>query len=169
MRQRRSFAPSRPGHRHARGVEHKAAFMAKTDRTAARAAPKRDRYLELIQRHPLRPIRTDEELDRAISMVNELIDLPARDADEADYLDVLSDLVEKYEAEAHPIPPASDADVLRYLIEAREITQAKLAADTGVAESTISEVLAGKRGLNRRHIAALARYFAVSPAVFISE
>ena len=37
---------------------------------------------------------------------------------------------------------------------------------TGIAESTISEVLSGKRKLNRTQIGKLARYFHVSPAVF---
>lgn len=128
-----------------------------------------DRYLELVQRFPLRPIRSDEELERAIFMVNELIDRDERDADEEDYLDVLSDLVEKYETEQHPIPPASDADMLRYLIESWGVTQAKVAADTGIPESTISEILSGKRGLSRTNIGVLARHFHVSPATFRFE
>jgi antitoxin component HigA of HigAB toxin-antitoxin module len=43
-----------------------------------------------------------------------------------------------------------------------------LSTDTGIAGSTISAILSGKRGLTRGHIATLARYFKVSPAVFIS-
>ena len=128
-----------------------------------------DRYQELIRRFPLRPIRTDEELRVAVAMIDSLIDQPELDADEEDYLGVLSTLVESYEDEHHPLPAISDADMLRHLIESREVTQARVSAGTGIAESTISEILAGRRGLNRNHIAALARYFKVSPAVFISE
>src|SRR4051794_38557288 len=127
------------------------------------------RYHELIGRFPLRPIRSDAELDLAIETVNSLVDLEELDPDESDYLDVLSELVHKYESEHHPIPPVSDADVLRHLIEARESTQSRVAAETGISESTVSEVLAGKRKLNRRHIEALSRHFRVSPAVFLSE
>jgi HTH-type transcriptional regulator / antitoxin HigA len=127
-----------------------------------------DRYLALIHKFPLRPIRTDEELDDAIATVSTLLDRDDLAADEQDYLDVLGDLVEKYESEHHPMPPVSDAEVLRHLIEARDETQAKVAAGAGIAESTISDVLAGRRGLNRRHITALSRYFAVSPAVFLT-
>ena len=58
--------------------------------------------------------------------------------------------------------------MLRHLIEARKTTQARVAAEAGIAESTISAVLAGKRGLSRKHIEALARHFKVNPAVFIS-
>lgn len=126
------------------------------------------RYHELIDRFPLRPILTDAELDLAIATVNSLLAREELDQDESDYLDVLSDLVHKYESQHHPIPPVSDADMLRHLIEARETTQARVAAETGISESTVSEVLAGKRKLNRRHIEALSRHFHVSPAVFIS-
>jgi HTH-type transcriptional regulator / antitoxin HigA len=135
---------------------------------AARDAAATDRYLELIRRFPLRPLRSDADLDGAIAVVNSLIDQQERSRDEEDYLEVLSDLVEKYETEHHPMPPVSDADMLRHLIEARETTQSAVAAETGIAVSTISEILAGKRGLNRRHIEALSRYFHVEPTVFLS-
>jgi HTH-type transcriptional regulator/antitoxin HigA len=127
------------------------------------------RYLELIRRFPLRPLTSEAELDQAIEIVDELIDQGNRSHDENDYLDVLSDLVEKYETEHHPMPPVSDADMLRFLIENRETTQSKVAEETGIAVSTISEILAGKRGLNRRHIERLATYFHVNPSVFISS
>ena len=55
---------------------------------------------------------------------------------EQDYLDVLSDQIEAYEAEAVPIRPVGDADMLRFLIESRGATQAAVAAEAGIAEST---------------------------------
>jgi HTH-type transcriptional regulator/antitoxin HigA len=127
-----------------------------------------ERYLELVRQVPLRPIHSEAELDRAIAMIDALLDQTERNADEEDYLDVLSDLVEKYEDEHDPMPPASGSEMLRFLIESEGTTQAKVAAEARIAESTLSEVLAGKRELNRKHIEALARYFQVSPAVFMS-
>jgi len=134
------------------------------------ADPENNGYWVLIQPHPLRPIRSDEELDRAIAMIDSLLDRPQLDRDEDDYLDVLSDLVEKYESDRHPLPPVSDAEMLRFLMtDAQGVTQARLAADTGIPESTISEVLSGKRRLSRRNIGILARYFHVSPSAFSFE
>ena len=135
---------------------------------ATRTTPSVDRYLDLVRTLPLRPIRDEAGLDRAIAMVDSLIDREDLDPGEQDYLDVLSDLVEKYEAEHHRPPAVSEAEMLRHLIEARDVTQARVAGETGIAESTISAILAGKRRLSRNHVAALARYFKVSPAVFIS-
>ena len=128
-----------------------------------------DRYLNLVRQFPLRPLRTDADLDAAVAVVDALIDLPKLTTAEQDYLDVLSDLVEAYENEAVPMRPVGDADLLRFLIQQKSITQVEAADGCGMAESTISEVLAGKRKLNRSQIAKLARYFHVEPGVFLSE
>lgn len=136
---------------------------------AARTGRGKDRYFALVRQFPLRPIRSEAELDRAIEMINSLIDRDSLDSDEDDYLDVLSDLVHRYESEEYPMPPVPDKDMLTHLIEAKQVTQAQVASATGIAESTISEVLSGKRGLNRHHIGLLSRYFNVSPAVFAFE
>ena len=128
-----------------------------------------DRYLDLVRQFPLRPLRTDADLDAAVAVIDTLIDRPELMAPEQDYLDVLSDLVEAYEAETVPMRPVGDADLLRFLIEKRSVTQAETAAGAGIAESTISEVLARKRKLNRTQIAKLARYFHVEPSAFLSE
>ena len=130
-----------------------------------RAAPP-DSYLSLIHRFPLRAIRNDRELDEAIALVNELLDWPKLDEGETDYLDVLGDLVEAYEESAHPIEPASDAAMLESLLTDRGQTQLQVAAATGIANSTLSNVLHGKRQLTRDHIRRLAKHFNVDPGVF---
>jgi HTH-type transcriptional regulator / antitoxin HigA len=65
-----------------------------------------------------------------------------------------------------PGQPASDAEVLAFLIQAKGVSQADVAQATRIAESTISEVLAGKRNLNRTHIGRLTHYFHVGPMAF---
>jgi len=132
-------------------------------------AKKKDTYMELICRVPLRPLRSDAQLLRAIAMVDSLIDRDKLDQDEQDYLDVLGDLVERYESTEHPIAPVSDADMLRHLIEAKGVLQSDVARATGIAESTICSVIAGKRTLSRTHIGKLSRYFHVEPGVFRFE
>jgi HTH-type transcriptional regulator/antitoxin HigA len=128
-----------------------------------------DAYFELVRRFPLRVVRDDKELDRAVKMVDELIDRDDLDSGEQDYLDALSTFVEKYEAERFPTPVVGGARMLRHLMEARGISQAELARDTEIAESTISQVLSGKRHLSRGHIGKLARYFAVDQGVFVGD
>ena len=130
---------------------------------------KGDKYIELVHAFALRPIRSGAELDSAIAMIDSLIARDDLDSGEEDYLDVLSDLVHKYEAEHEPIAPVSDADMVRFLLESNDMTQAELAERSEIAESTVSEVVAGKRKLSRRHIAAFSRVFRVSPSIFFPE
>jgi HTH-type transcriptional regulator/antitoxin HigA len=142
--------------------------MAKRSKPPAKV-DKGDKYIELVHAFPLRPIRSDAELDGAIAMIDSLITRDDLESGEEDYLDVLSDLVHKYETEHDPIAPVSDADMVRFLLESNGMTQAELAERSEIAESTISEVLAGKRKLSRRHIAAVSRVFRVSPSLFFPE
>ncbi len=92
-----------------------------------------DAYLELIRKFPLRPIRSEEELDLAISMLDELVDKPKLTKAEDDYLDVLSDLVEQYETVHHPISPLPDSEILQFLIEMKDVSQTEVAKATGIA------------------------------------
>jgi HTH-type transcriptional regulator/antitoxin HigA len=124
-------------------------------------------YFDLVRGFPLRPIRSDAELDDAIEILDRLVELDAPDRGQLDYLEVLADLVAKYEAERHPIPPPEDVDMLRHLAESRGVTGKALADATGVPRSTVSAVLNGKRKLTRGHVEAFAAFFKVSPAVFL--
>src|SRR5260370_6479594 len=82
-----------------------------------------DRYLALIRRFPLRPLRTEADLDAAVAVLDELIDGAALTAPEQDYLDVLSDLVETYETEMIPMRPFGDAELLSFMIVHTSVTQ----------------------------------------------
>ena len=64
------------------------------------------------------------------------------------------------------MPPVSESTMLRHLIEARGITQSKLAADTKILMLTISAVLNDKRRLMRRQFAVVSKYFGVPQSVF---
>ena len=126
-----------------------------------------DTYLTLIRTCPLRPLRSETDLDEAMAILDVLVVKDALSTAEADYLAVLSDLVEQYEAAAHPIPPASDAALLQHLLEAQEVTPVAVARATGIDAATLAAVLAGTHHLTREHIGTLARYFQVSPSVFV--
>lgn len=125
----------------------------------------RDSYLELILAFPLSSIRSDEHLNEAQKVMDGLLAKGERDDGAETYLDALSDLVGVYEDEHHAIEPASDADMLRHLLEAKGVTQAQLSQEAGIAKSTISEVLAGKKPFSRQMIRKLAEYFKVDVSV----
>ena len=124
-------------------------------------------YLALIQRFPLRPLRTDAELDAASEMVDELTDRDNLSPAESDYLDVLGDLVEKYEDVYVEMPHVSDGAMLRSLMDEKGVRQADVARGTGISKTVLSLVLNGKRDLTREHIGTLSKYFGVNPSSFL--
>lgn len=128
--------------------------------------PDLETYLNLVIEFPLIPIRDDDHLARAAAMLDRLLQQDL-DRGQQDYLEVLTDLVEKYEEEHVPIPDASESDVLRELLRSHGLSQNALKARTGIAQSTISAVLNGERSLTREQVITLAGFFGVSPSVFM--
>jgi HTH-type transcriptional regulator/antitoxin HigA len=121
----------------------------------------RDAYLELVKTFPLTSIRSEDDLEAAQKVMDRLLAEARLSSGEAMYLDALSDLVAAYEDEHYPIEPASDAEILSHLMEAKGITQTELHRNTKIAKSTISEVLAGKKLFSRQMIRTLADYFGI--------
>jgi len=115
----------------------------------------------------LRPIRNEEEYDRTVSLMNYLLD---RIGDQEDHilsglLDLVSELVADYDTSHHAIEASEPKEVLRYLIEVRGLKQGDLAQI--VPQSNLSAILAGKRKISATLAGKLAKYFKVSPAVFV--
>jgi HTH-type transcriptional regulator/antitoxin HigA len=128
------------------------------------------RYLKLIRRFPLRPLRSSDDLERATAVSLELDTRRAGlTADERDYHQVLVTLILQYEEENHPIPDVSGPAMLRCLIENRGLTQAAAARGSKIGESALSEILAGRRPMGRKTVEALARYFKVDPGLFLTR
>jgi HTH-type transcriptional regulator/antitoxin HigA len=81
------------------------------------------------------------------------------------YLNVLTPFVQEYEKKEFPIGPVSAEDILRFLMEQNDLAQADLAKDLG-GQSVVSDILRGKRKLNRDHIERLSKRFHINPATF---
>ncbi|HXP97191.1 MAG TPA: hypothetical protein VN809_10795, partial [Telmatospirillum sp.] len=83
-----------------------------------------------------------------------------------DLLDLVTTLVEAYEAEHIEIPDAPPAEVLTVLMRDHGLTQNDLRVEFG-AQSVVSAILNGKRKITAAQAKALGRRFSVSPAVFL--
>ena len=116
---------------------------------------------------PWLSLRNEDDYDLAVARLNRLLDEVGTDEEHPLYslLDTLGTLVHDYEEQHHPMPQASGADVLRFLMEEHGLTQANL-PEIG-SQGVVSDILRGKRELNVRQIRALSERFHVSPAVFI--
>ncbi len=129
----------------------------------------RDDYLHLILEFPLTSLKSEKQFNEAQKVIDRLLVKGKLSSGEEMYLDALSDLVAAYEDVHYPIEPASDAAMLRHLMEAKGITQADLHRDTQLAKSTISEVLAGKKPFSRQIIRKLAKYFKVDVSMLAAN
>jgi len=78
---------------------------------------------------------------------------------------LLTVLIEEYENKHHSVPTAGPLDIVRHLMEVHGLRQKDL-VDVFGAESTVSDVLNGKRDITKEQIRRLSNRFHVSPAVF---
>jgi len=127
------------------------------------------RYGALLARARPKVIRTDEEFDRSVAMLEKL-DRRVESgeilsAEERELQALLACLIQEYD-EKIELPEASGLEVLRYLMEHSSLTQADLLPVFG-SRSVASAVLNGKRELSKAHIRGLAKFFDLSPAAFI--
>jgi HTH-type transcriptional regulator/antitoxin HigA len=112
-----------------------------------------------------RVVTSDAQNERYIAALLELEKKDRLSAREKDFAELLTVLIEAYEDEHYPVRSARPVEVLVELMEANNLKQKDLAPLLG-SESVVSEVLRGKRELNKHHIERLSKRFQVSPAVF---
>jgi HTH-type transcriptional regulator / antitoxin HigA len=119
---------------------------------------------------PLAPLLsvpyTEEDYNNRVELLNSLLDEVGENENHplASLLDTVGTLVSHYEQQHYPLPEASPQEVLAYLLEEHQLTQSQL-PELG-SQGVVSEILRGKRQLNKRQIQALAKRFGVSPEVF---
>ena len=131
----------------------------------------RDSYFELVRAFPLRPIRSEQQLDRAVAVLLKLsTSKPERklDSGERDYLEALTLLVQRFEQSRRgsALPKLTPLDRLKFLMEQRSMTVNDLGRVIG-SQPNASLVLHGKRAMSKSQILKLAGHFAVSPALFM--
>ncbi len=113
-----------------------------------------------------RLIRTDAELEHYTDALFPLTAKEEPTTTEVEAIELLTMLVERYEAERFPPPEADPVEVLRFLMERDNLTQRDLAPEIG-SEPLVSLILTRKRNLTLRHIFALAQRFGVPASVFL--
>lgn len=115
----------------------------------------------------LRPIHSEADFERMVAMMNSLLDDAGDNEDHplSSLLDLVSDLVSRYEQVHHAIEPALPKDTLRFLMEARGLKQEDLSSI--VPQSNLSAILAGKRKISATLAGKLGKFFGISAAVFV--
>jgi HTH-type transcriptional regulator / antitoxin HigA len=131
-------------------------------------------YQKLCAELPLRALESKEDHNRAMEILTGLqkavLEMGEGKVSKGvfQYLETLGILIEAYEKKQFPNERVSGTEMLAFLKEQNGLSQEDLAEDLG-SQGVVSEILSGKRQLNKKQIAALARRFHVSPAVFFED
>ena len=123
-------------------------------------------YAVLLQKIAPKVIRTEQENEAYTEILYEL-DRRSKNltAAEKELSELLTLLIENFEETRYRLPRAKPLEALRFLMDQHHLKQKDLVKVFGTA-SIVSEVLSGKRELNKEHIKRLSRRFHVSPELF---
>jgi HTH-type transcriptional regulator/antitoxin HigA len=122
-------------------------------------------YGKLLAKALPRVIQSEEENDRCTEMLFALEQKRTLTAEERDLADLLTLLIENFEEKHYQLPRASPLEAISFLMDQHGLKQKDL-TDVFGTPSIVSEVLSGKRDLNKEHIGRLSARFHVSPELF---
>jgi HTH-type transcriptional regulator/antitoxin HigA len=113
------------------------------------------------------PITSEAGYERGLAFVEQVFDGGLAEGPLSGLLSVLADRIRAYEERVHPWDDRSTpASALAALMQQHGLKQGEL--PEGGGQSVVSEVLSGKRRLNARQVAGLARRFSVPAEVFLA-
>ena len=126
-------------------------------------------YRELCEEYLPRPIHDDAQDEEATAMMNALAVFNRLNAEQRDYLDVLTEFVDEYDkGKKIRWPKITGLDSLKHLLEENGMSAADLSRLLGTSRNLGAMILRGERKLTLNHVRTLARHFGVSAEVFVS-
>jgi len=123
-------------------------------------------YAALLKKIPPKVIRTEKENETYTEILYGL-DRRSKALTQAEkeLAELLTLLIEDFEEKRYRLPRARPLEVLHFLMDQHGLKQKDLVGVFGTP-SIVSEVLGGKRELNKDHIKRLSERFKVSPELF---
>lgn len=117
---------------------------------------------------PLRPIRTRALHQRAKEMLRGLAG--KRGSAVRDYKTVLASLIADYERSADlrlDTSKVSAAELILHLLDERDMSVNGLAKSLNISQSSLSEMLHGRREWSKAAIIRISEYFRLQPGLFL--
>lgn len=124
--------------------------------------------VEMIERGAPHVIHNDEQLEVYTKALFSLTSIDHPNTAQAQAIELLSLLIERYESQRYAIPAADPVSVLRFLMDRNGLSQRDIVQDIGGSESLVSMIMNGQRNLTVDHIRKLSTRFHVSASVFIA-
>jgi HTH-type transcriptional regulator / antitoxin HigA len=123
-------------------------------------------YGQLVAEVMPKVIETEDEYEQFLAVAERLTFKQQQTPEESALYDLVTMLVETYEAQHYEIEKSSPLEVLLHIIESSEIAVAELADIFGSCEIT-NQILAGQRLIDVSQAEALAERFKLSPQIFL--
>jgi HTH-type transcriptional regulator/antitoxin HigA len=123
---------------------------------------------KMIAKGAPRLIHNDEELEAYTEALFELTGLKRPSPSQAEAIELLTVLIERYEQCRYPIPAADPVSVVRFVMEKQGLTQRDLIPQFG-SESAVSMFLRGRRTLTLEQVRRLSARFQLPADVFVGK
>ena len=126
-------------------------------------------YDNLLMQFRPRPISTESQYKRVLRQIDEIMQRRKLSRAEDDLLELLAILAARYEEQHFPAPEVSPGETLVHLIQVRGVSKSEVARATGIARQTITNISNGARGISGENRTKLAKFFHVSPLLFVAN
>jgi len=111
-------------------------------------------------------IKTKKQYYQYCEILEELASVKAKSKEQKDAIELLTLLIEKWDADNNSFADADPIELLRYLMEVNNLKSTDMAALLGISKSLFSDILNYRRGLSKEVIRKLAEQFKVSQELF---
>ncbi len=113
-------------------------------------------------------IRNEADYTRALATVDALWDAEPG-SPEHDTLDVMAELVDRYEAAQRALPPPDPIALLKFKLKELGWSQRHLGRQLGWSAGRVSEILNGKRELTMRMVGELSVVLNLPPGLLVAD
>jgi HTH-type transcriptional regulator/antitoxin HigA len=111
-------------------------------------------------------IKSRQQYDDYCQVLERLLESNDNQADIQDEIDLLTLLIEKWDAEHSTFKEADPVELIQFLINENDLKSKDLVGILGVSKGLVSDILNYKKGLSKDIIRILSGYFKVSQEAF---
>lgn len=125
-----------------------------------------DIYSQLLSQYQPRIIKTEEENEKFLETVEELLSRSNLTPEEDALLELLVKLIEDFEDKHYQLNSSTPYSRLLHLMEARDLEQADLVEILGSSE-IVTKIMNSELEITKKQAEALGKFFHVEPSLFI--
>jgi HTH-type transcriptional regulator/antitoxin HigA len=111
-------------------------------------------------------IKTRGQYDEYCNALEHLLEANEDNKEIDDEAELLSFLIEKWDAEHNSFSDLGPIELLKYLMDSNGLTPKNLTTILGISKGLVSEILSYKKGLSKEVIRKLAAHFKLNQSAF---